>query len=58
MSNGINAIKGFDYQATVTLDLLFDHFDSRGPSARARPEGHEDTLSLPRRCTDPSREIC
>jgi hypothetical protein len=42
MSNGINAIKGFDYQATVTLDLLFDHFDSRGPSARARPEGHED----------------
>lgn len=42
MSNGINAIKGFDYQATVTLDLLFDHFDSKGPSARARPEGHED----------------
>jgi hypothetical protein len=42
MSNGINAIKGFDYQATVTLDLLFDHFGSKGPSARARPEGHED----------------
>jgi hypothetical protein len=42
MSNGINAIKGFDYQATVTLDLLFEHFDSKGPSARARPEGHED----------------
>ncbi|MBR1068861.1 hypothetical protein [Bradyrhizobium liaoningense] len=42
MSNGINAIKGFDYQATVTLDLLFKHFDSKGQSARARPEGHED----------------
>jgi hypothetical protein len=42
MSNGINAIKGFDYQATVTRDLLFKHFDSKGPSARARPEGHED----------------
>ncbi len=42
MSNGINAIKGFDYQATVTLDLLFEHFDNKGTSARARPEGHED----------------
>lgn len=42
MSNGINAIKGFDYQATVTLDLLFMHFDSKGASARVRPEGHDD----------------
>ncbi|WP_316186685.1 MULTISPECIES: HEAT repeat domain-containing protein [unclassified Bradyrhizobium] len=42
MSNGISAIKGFDYQATVTLDLLFDHFDGKGQSARVRPEGHED----------------
>jgi hypothetical protein len=42
MSNGINAIKGFDYQATVILDRLFGHFDRHGPSARARPEGVDD----------------
>jgi hypothetical protein len=42
MSNGINAIKGFDYQATVILDRLFDHFDRNGPEARARPEGADD----------------
>ena len=42
MSNGIYAIKGFDYQATVILDRLFDHFDSNGPTARARPEGDDD----------------
>ena len=42
MSNGINAIKGFDYQATVILDRLFEHFDRDGPTARARPEGVDD----------------
>jgi hypothetical protein len=42
MSGGISAIKGFDYQATVILDRLFDHFDSRGLTARARPEGVDD----------------
>lgn len=42
MSNGINAIKDFDYQATVILDRLFDHFDQRGPQARVRPEGDDD----------------
>jgi hypothetical protein len=42
MSNGVNAIKGFDYQATVILDRLFDHFDHNGPRARARPEGADD----------------
>ncbi|WP_219704203.1 HEAT repeat domain-containing protein [Marinomonas lutimaris] len=42
MSGGISAIKGFDYQATVILDILFEHFDRRGPSAQARPEGIED----------------
>jgi hypothetical protein len=42
MSNGVNAIKGFDYQATVILDRLFDHFDHNGPQARARPEGADD----------------
>lgn len=42
MSNGISAIKGFDYQATVILDRLFDHFDRHGLAAQARPEGIDD----------------
>jgi hypothetical protein len=42
MSGGISAIKGFDYQATVILDRLFDHFDRHGAAARARPEGIDD----------------
>jgi hypothetical protein len=42
MSNDVNAIKGFEYQATVILDRLFDHFDRHGPSARVRPEGIVD----------------
>ncbi len=42
MSNGINAIKGFDYQATVILDRLFEHFECDGPTARVRPEGVDD----------------
>jgi hypothetical protein len=27
MSGGISAIKGFDYQSTVIIDRLFEHFD-------------------------------
>lgn len=42
MSGGISAIKGFDYQATVILDRLFNHFDLHGPLAKARPEGADD----------------
>lgn len=42
MSGGISAIRGFDYQATVILDLLFDHFDRHGPNASVRPEGEDD----------------
>lgn len=42
MSGGISAIKGFDYQATVILDRLFNHFDNHGPSAQVRPEGIDD----------------
>jgi hypothetical protein len=42
MSGGIHAIKGFDYQATVILDRLFDHFDQHGPTATVRPEGVDD----------------
>ena len=42
MSGGISAIRGFDYQATVILDLLFNHFEQHGPSASVRPEGEDD----------------
>ncbi|MGN5796655.1 hypothetical protein ACNQOT_03005 [Acinetobacter baumannii] len=42
MSGGISAIKGFDYQATVILDCLFDLFDKYGSSAYVRPEGEDD----------------
>ncbi|WP_162631604.1 ATP-binding protein [Burkholderia sp. JP2-270] len=36
------AISGFDYQAIVILDQLFDHFDQHPGDARARPEGQDD----------------
>lgn len=42
MSGGISAIRGFDYQATVILELLFDHFDQHGQAAQVRPEGIDD----------------
>lgn len=37
MSGGRIAISGFDYQAIVILDQLFDHFDQHPGDAR---EGH------------------
>lgn len=42
MSGGRIAIKGFDYQATVILDQLFDHFELHEANARVRPEGVDD----------------
>lgn len=42
MSGGISAIRGFDYQATVILDLMLDHFDQHGTGASVRPEGEDD----------------
>lgn len=42
MSGGRIAISGFDYQAIVILDQLFDHFDLHGLGAKARPEGSDD----------------
>lgn len=42
MSGGRIAIGGFDYQAIVILDQLFDHFDQHTGDARARPEGKDD----------------
>jgi hypothetical protein len=42
MSGGISAIRGFDYQATVILDLLFEHFEHHGLGASVRPECEDD----------------
>ncbi len=42
MSGGRIAISGFDYQAIVILDQLFDHFDQHAGDPRARPEGKDD----------------
>ena len=42
MSNGIHAIKGFDYQATVILDVILGHFKHHGVTAQVRPEGDDD----------------
>ncbi len=41
MSGGISAIKGFDYQAAVILELLLEHF-RKHPEGRVRPEGLDD----------------
>lgn len=42
ISGGRIAISGFDYQAIVILDQLFDHFDLHPVNARARAEGKDD----------------
>ncbi|MET4374126.1 hypothetical protein ABIA99_006854 [Bradyrhizobium sp. LB12.1] len=42
MANGVIAIRGFDYQATIILEALFDHFEAHGPDAKVRPEGQDD----------------
>ena len=47
MTGGISAIKGFDYQATVILDRLFDHFEAHGATATVRPEGPDDLELAP-----------
>jgi hypothetical protein len=40
--SGYQAIRGFDYQATVSLHLLLAHFANSDGRARARPEGDDD----------------
>ena len=39
MTGCISAIRGFDFQATVILDLLLAHFEQFGAAASVRPEG-------------------
>ncbi len=55
MSGGRIAIRGFDYQAIVILDQLFDHFDQHAGDARARPEGTDDLDLI---STDAGLEHC
>jgi len=42
VSGGISAISGFDYQATVILDLLSNFFDEFSEDGNVRPEGIDD----------------
>lgn len=41
-SGGIHAIRGFNYQDTVILDILMTHFQEHGASSSVRPEGIDD----------------
>ena len=42
VSGGIHAIRGFNYQDTVILDILMTHFQEHGASSSVRPEGIDD----------------
>lgn len=42
MFGGIHAKRGFNYQDTVVLEILINHFDKHGPSSIVRPEGIDD----------------
>lgn len=42
MSNGVHAKRGFNYQDTVTLDLLLTFFEEHRASGTVRPEGIDD----------------
>ena len=42
MSGGIHAKRGFNYQDTVTLDLLLTFFGEQRASGSVRPEGMDD----------------
>lgn len=41
-SGGIIALRGFDYQSTVVLDLLFNLFNQYQHNVSVRPEGEDD----------------
>lgn len=44
MANGFQALKGFEYQATVTLHVLLENFHLSGVTVEARPEGQDDLV--------------
>jgi hypothetical protein len=47
MSNGRHALKGFEYQATVNLDLLLRYFHQSTEEVVIRPEGEDDLVVFP-----------
>ena len=45
MSSGFHALKGFEYQVTVTLDVLLRHYGrAEAGEVEARPEGQDDLV--------------
>lgn len=47
MSDGYQALKGFEYQATVNLDLIIKHFNQSNENISLRPEGEDDLVIVP-----------
>jgi hypothetical protein len=47
MSNGRHALKGFEYQATINLDLLLRHFLQTDDTVEICPEGEDDLVVVP-----------
>ncbi|OJA04225.1 hypothetical protein [Halomonas sp. QHL1] len=47
MSDGYQALKGFEYQATVNLDLIIKHFNQSNENISLRPEGEDDLVIIP-----------
>ena len=47
MTNGRHALKGFEYQATVNLDLLLKYFHQTTESVVICPEGDDDLVIAP-----------
>jgi hypothetical protein len=46
MSNGRQALLGFEYQATVNLDLILSLFQGSTQDAVVRPEGEDDLVLI------------
>jgi hypothetical protein len=47
MADGYQALKGFEYQATVNLDLIIKHFSQSSENISLRPEGEDDLVVVP-----------
>jgi hypothetical protein len=47
MSNGRHALKGFEYQATVNLDLILRYFHKLTDDVAIAPEGEDDLVAVP-----------
>jgi hypothetical protein len=42
--NGYHALKGFEYQTTVSLNLLLNYFHNKDNRLLIRPEGEDDLV--------------